>query len=192
MNKGRLTIGLVVMATVWLLLASSCTAKKKLISPMAHAASYEWMSAKMNGELKTENAERKTENADSTFRSPFSVLRFTGSLRMRRDSTIWISASALMGIENVRALITQDSVFLINRMNQTYLAEPFSAMEETMGTPSFQELQSTLLGNGTSEYVEIQYGPYTAKIQYSDIHWDEPTTFPMKINKKYERMVLKL
>lgn len=185
MNKGRLTIGLVVMATVWLLLASSCTAKKKLISPMAHAASYEWMSAKMNGELKTENAE-------AALNSQLSTLSFTGTLRMRRDSTIWISASALMGIENVRALITQDSVFLINRMNQTYLAEPFSAMEETMGTPSFQELQSTLLGNGTSEHVEIQYGPYTAKIQYSDIHWDEPTTFPMKINKKYERMVLKL
>ena len=164
-------------ALLLLLLVSSCTSKKKLVSPMAHAASYEWMSAKMNGELKTENTE--------------TTLSFTGSLRMRRDSTIWISASALMGIENLRALITRDSVVLINRMEQTYLAEPLSTVEIAMGTPSFQELQSTLLGNGTSEHVEIQYGPYTAKIQYSDIHWDEPTTFPMKINKKYERMKLK-
>jgi hypothetical protein len=194
MNKGRLTIGLVVMATVWLLLASSCTAKKKLISPMAHAASYEWMSAKMNGELKTENAERKTENADSTFRSPFSVLRFTGSLRMRRDSTIWISASALMGIENVRALITQDSVFLINRMNQTYLAENLEETCRGVSLPpmTVQDFQAVLLGNGTSDQVVVRFGPYVANIQYSDIHWDEPTTFPMKINKKYERMVLKL
>ena len=164
-----------------LLLVSSCTSKKKLVSPMAHAASYEWMSAKINGEL-------ITENADSTIRSPFSVLRFTGSLRMRRDSTIWISASALMGIENLRALITRDSVVLINRMEQTYLAEPLSVMEETLGTPSLQELQSMLLGNGTSEHVEIQYGPYSVKIRYADIRWDEPTTFPIKINPKYERM----
>ena len=57
MNKGRLTIGWVVLAMVGLLLASSCTAKKKLVSPMAHAAHYEWMSAKMSGELKVESVE---------------------------------------------------------------------------------------------------------------------------------------
>lgn len=174
MNKGRLTIGWVVLAMVGLLLVSSCTAKKKLVSPMAHAAQYEWMSAKMSGELKVESGE----------------FPFSGTLRMRRDSTIWISASALMGIENLRALITQDSVILINRMDQTYLAEPFSAMVETVCTPSLQELQAALLGNGTSDAVVVQIGPYLAKIQYSDIHWDEPTTFPMKINKKYERIKL--
>jgi hypothetical protein len=38
--------------------------------------------------------------------------------------------------------------------------------------------------------VELQFGPYTAKIRYSDIHWDEPTTFPIKINESYERMKL--
>ena len=187
MNKGRLTIGLVVMATVWLLLASSCTAKKKLISPMAHAASYEWMSAKMNGELKTENVE-------TALNSQLSTLSFTGTLRMRRDSTIWISASALMGIENVRALITQDSVFLINRMNQTYLAENLEETCRGVSLPpmTVQDFQAVLLGNGTSDQVVVRFGPYLANIQYSDIHWDEPTTFPMKINKKYERMVLKL
>ena len=181
MNKGRLTIGLTVMAMALLLLASSCTAKKKLVSPMAHAANYEWMSAKMSGEVKVESGE----------------FPFSGTLRMRRDSTIWISASALMGIENLRALITQDSVILINRMDQTYLAEPFSTMVETVCTPSLRpktllEFQTMLLGNGASDHVVVLFGPYVAKIQYSDIHWDEPTTFPMKINKKYERIKLKL
>ncbi|MBR3710089.1 MAG: DUF4292 domain-containing protein [Bacteroidales bacterium] len=174
MNKGRLTIGWVVLAMVGLLQASSCTAKKKLVSPMAHAAHYEWMSAKMSGELKVESGE----------------FPFSGTLRMRRDSTIWISASALMGIENLRALITQDSVILINRMDQTYLAEPVSSLEQTVHAPSLQALQAMLLGNGTSDAVVVQFGPYLAKIQYSDIHWDEPTTFPMKINKKYERIKL--
>lgn len=183
-NGERKTFSFQLSALLLLLLVSSCTSKKKLVSPMAHATSYEWMSAKMNGELTMENGE-------TALNSQLSTLSFTGTLRMRRDSTIWISASALMGIENLRALITQDSVILINRMEQTYLAEPFSAMEETMGTPSFREVQSTLLGNGSSEHVVIQYGPYTAKIHYSDIHWDEPTIFPMKINKKYERMKLK-
>ena len=176
MNKGRLTIGWVVLAMVGLLQASSCTAKKKLVSPMAHAAHYEWMSAKMSGELKVESGE----------------FPFSGTLRMRRDSTIWISASALMGIENLRALITQDSVFLINRMDQTYLAETLVETCHGASLPpmTLHEFQAMLLGNGTSDAVVVQFGPYLAKIQYSDIHWDEPTTFPMKINKKYERIKL--
>ena len=176
MNKGRLTIRWVVLAMVGLLLVSSCTAKKKLVSPMAHAAHYEWMSAKMSGELKVESGE----------------FPFSGTLRMRRDSTIWISASALMGIENLRALITQDSVILINRMDQTYLAETLVETCHGASLPpmTLHEFQAMLLGNGTSDAVVVQFGPYLAKIRYSDIHWDEPTTFPMKINKKYERIKL--
>ena len=176
MNKGRRTNGWVVLAMVGLLLASSCTAKKKLVSPMAHAAHYEWMSAKMSGELKVESGE----------------FPFSGTLRMRRDSTIWISASALMGIENLRALITQDSVILINRMDQTYLAETLVETCHGASLPpmTLHEFQAMLLGNGTSDAVVVQIGPYLAKIRYSDIHWDEPTTFPMKINKKYERIKL--
>ena len=176
MNKGRRTNGWVVLAMVGLLLASSCTAKKKLVSPMAHAAHYEWMSAKMSGELKVESGE----------------FPFSGTLRMRRDSTIWISASALMGIENLRALITQDSVVLINRMDQTYLAETLVETCHGASLPpmTLHEFQAMLLGNGTSDAVVVQIGPYLAKIKYSDIHWDEPTTFPMKINKKYERIKL--
>ena len=176
MNKGRRTNGWVVLAMVGLLLASSCTAKKKLVSPMAHAAHYEWMSAKMSGELKVKSGE----------------FPFSGTLRMRRDSTIWISASALMGIENLRALITQDSVILINRMDQTYLAETLVETCHGASLPpmTLHEFQAMLLGNGTSDAVVVQIGPYLAKIKYSDIHWDEPTTFPMKINKKYERIKL--
>ena len=176
MNKGRRTNGWVVLAMVGLLLASSCTAKKKLVSPMAHAAHYEWMSAKMSGELKVESGE----------------FPFSGTLRMRRDSTIWISASAWMGIENLRALITQDSVILINRMDQTYLAETLVETCHGASLPpmTLHEFQAMLLGNGTSDAVVVQIGPYLAKIRYSDIHWDEPTTFPMKINKKYERIKL--
>lgn len=177
--KRKVGIGLWA-ALLLLLLGASCTSKKKLVSPAPHA-DYQWMTAKINGEV--------------SIPSDFSTFTFTGTLKMRRDSTVWISASALMGMESVRALITQDSVFVINRMNQTYVAEPFSTVIEAMSASSLrpttlQEIQTLLLGNGTADHVEIQYGPYTAKIRYSDIHWNEPTSFPIKINKKYERMKL--
>lgn len=145
-------------------LFASCSTRKKLVTPATHA-DYQWMTAKMNGELITENGD----------------ISFTGSVRMRRDSVVWLSASALLGMENVRTLVTQDSVFLLNRLEQTYLAEPLPDI-------TLREIQSKLAGSGTADHVEIQYGSYTAKIKYSEVHWDEPTTFPFKINKNYERI----
>ena len=181
MNSRRGVIGVGVVATVFLLLVSSCTSRKKLVSPMAHAADYEWMSAKMTIEI---------SSADTTLSSHLSPLTLSGILRMKRDSIVWISASALMGMESIRALITQDSVVMINRINQTYLAEPMATVMETVQVPSLRECQAMLLGNGVSDHVEIKTGPYMAKIKYSDIQWDTPLSFPIKINKKYERMKL--
>lgn len=155
-----------VVATAMLLLVASCTSRKKLVKHNAHA-DYQWMTAKMSGELITENGE----------------IGFTGSIRMRRDSVTWLSASAFLGMENVRTLVTQDSVFLLNRMEQTYLAEPLPDI-------TLREIQSKLIGDESSDHVEIKYGSFTAKIRYSDVHWDEPTTFPFRINKNYERIKL--
>ena len=170
-RKGK--IGLWMMATALLLLVASCSSKKPLVTPTSHT-DYQWMTAKMNGVLSVENGE----------------VDFTGTLRMRRDSAVWVSVSALMGMESIRTLVTQDSVIMVNRMNQTYLAEPLANVMETLQTPSLQELQNKLLGNGTDDHVELLWGRYTAKIRYTDVQWDEPTTFPIKINKKYERMKL--
>lgn len=139
---------------------------------MAHVTDYQWMAGKLNGELGVGSDE----------------WAFTGNIRMRRDSTIWISVSAFLGMESIRALVTQDSVVLVNRMNQTYLAEPMSNLVQTFQIPSLQETQALLLGDGTSDRVALQWGPYTVKIRYSDLHWDEPTSFPIKINKNYERV----
>lgn len=152
-------------------LITSCDPPKKLVTP---TTSYEWMTAKMNGELSVDN---------NTF-------PFTGSLRMRRDSTLWLSISAFMGMESVRALITPDTVLMINRMNQTYLKEPTATVVEKMHTPTFSATQALLLGDGTTDHVELQWGPYTAKIRYSERQWNTPATFPIKINKSYERVKL--
>lgn len=167
-------IGLWLMATAMLLLTASCTSRKKLVKPES-PANYEWMTAKMNGELKVQNG----------------TYNFSGTLRMRHDSTIWISASAFMGMESFRTLITRDSVVLVNRMDQTYLEEPLSTVSEKWKTPkTIQECQLLLLNGDISEPVELQWGPYTAIIRYSDIQWNQPQTFPIKINKKYERIKL--
>ncbi len=43
-------------------------------------------------------------------------------IRMYRDSAIWISANAVLGIEALRVLITKDSVKVLNKLEKTYSA----------------------------------------------------------------------
>jgi len=151
-------------------LLASCSTKKQLVTTQP-SADFEWMTAKISGEL--------------TLTSNLSSLTFNGTMRMRRDSVIWISASAFMGMENVRVLITQDSVKLVNRVDQTYFIEPYDAMAARFQWPAtLRETQAMLL----SEQPKLCLGPYTAQIKYSDIQWNESTTFPFKINKNYERI----
>ena len=174
MNR-RGVIGIMLVASA-LLLVASCASKKKLTPPPAPEATYQWVTAKMDMDIAAPGLEYHN---------------VSGILRMRRDSTIWISASAMMGIEAVRTRITCDSVILLNRLDGSYLAEPLDTVMAKLQLPlTLHESQTLLLGKGGSEPVELQFGPYTAKIRYSDIHWDEPTTFPIKINSRYERRKL--
>lgn len=172
-NIGRLA-GVFAVATL-LLLSSACSPKKKIVEP-EHSFSYEWMTAKMTMDVTAQGVE---------------LNNVTGMLRMRRDSTIWISAAAMMGMETVRVLITQDSVVMLNRFDKNYLAEPLEKVSRKWNLPmTLQEGQQRLVGDGHTDHVELSFGPYSAKIKYSDIKWDEPTTFPMKISDKYERLKL--
>ena len=116
-----------------------------------------------------------------------------GTLRMRRDSVIWISVSPMMGLEGLRALVTKDSILVVDRVDKTYLYESLDYLVSQWNiSQDFEEFQRMLLGEGDMDHVVLHFGIYNAKIKYSDIHWDEPTTFPIKINNKYQRINLKI
>jgi hypothetical protein len=56
----------------------------------------------------------------------FSKDEFTGIVRIKKDSIIWISFRSL-NIEGARICITKDSVRFINRINDSYFTENFSS-----------------------------------------------------------------
>ncbi|GAA4382475.1 DUF4292 domain-containing protein [Hymenobacter koreensis] len=69
------------------------------------------------------------------------------NLRMRKDSVIWLSAS-LLGVEGVRALITPDSVQVINKLEKTYYAGNFDYLSRQFNVPvTFAQIQALLLGD---------------------------------------------
>jgi hypothetical protein len=69
------------------------------------------------------------------------------SLRVRRDSAIWLSGS-LLGIEGVRALLTPDSVRVVNRLQKSYFAGDYAYLSQLLNVPvSYQQMQAILLGD---------------------------------------------
>lgn len=72
--------------------------------------------------------------------------KFNYRIHLYKDSLIWFSAS-LFGIEGVRALVTPDSVFMVNRLERRYGAWSLAWLEDQTGMKlSVSDAQQLLLG----------------------------------------------
>lgn len=75
------------------------------------------------------------------------TISLAASIKMRTDSVIWLNVKK-MGFELARALVTRDSVYVIDRINNTYSVSPLSMIEDMLQLPAeFAILESLLLGN---------------------------------------------
>jgi hypothetical protein len=83
---------------------------------------------------------------------------FRGQVRMRKDSAIWVSFSPALGIEMARLLITNDSIFYLNRINKVYFIGDYNSVNQRFGTNlDYDVLQSILLGNDLTFYEEGKF-----------------------------------
>ena len=177
----RITIAFLVL----LLAATSCASRKKTVAP-AQPQAFEWL---------TSNLDIQAEGNGQSFND------LSGQLRMRHDSLVWLNVTATMGVEVLRAKVSADSVWVVNRLEKTYLAEPLDTLSLQLGMPlSLPWVQNLLLDNNQGlPPVENQtvllktflMGGLSAKVRYSNIRFDEPTTFPLKITDKMERIRIK-
>jgi hypothetical protein len=84
-----------------------------------------------------------------------------GTLRIYKDSAIWVSVNAVLGIEAMRALITKDSVFLLDKLNKTYTARSVDYLQEVTSLPlTLPAVQNLLVGNPV--FFESNVTTYTA------------------------------
>ena len=169
-----------------LLVATSCASRKKTVVPTP-PQSFEWLTANMNIQAEGNGME-------------FNDL--SGQLRMRNDSLVWLNVTATMGVEVLRAKVNNDSVWLINRLEKTYLAEPLDTVSAQLGMPLSLPLVQTLLldnnqglppvENQTVQLKTFLMGGLSAKIRYNNVRINEKTTFPLKIKDQMERMRLRI
>ncbi|RYY95867.1 MAG: DUF4292 domain-containing protein [Chitinophagaceae bacterium] len=80
-------------------------------------------------------------------------------VRMYKDSAIWISANALLGIEAIRALITKDSVKILDKLNKVYTARSMEYLQDVTDLPlDLPTMQDLLLGNPIYLDSAVAYG----------------------------------
>jgi hypothetical protein len=73
---------------------------------------------------------------------------FNANIRLYKDSVMWISINALLGIEAFRVLITPDSVKVMNKVDKIVQLRSVSYLKEVARIPfTFHDLQELLIGN---------------------------------------------
>lgn len=79
----------------------------------------------------------------------------TATIRIKKDSIIWISLSPAFGIEAARGIITRDSLKFINRLNKEYMIYDFEGLSNKFNFKiTFDLIQSMLLGEMPKETSE--------------------------------------
>jgi hypothetical protein len=102
-------------------------------SILANRINYTTFSAKADVEYRDGDGKKYDVNAN---------------IRMYKDSVIWVSVTAILGIEGLRACITRDSVKLLNKQERVYTARSVTYLQEVTELPlSLSSLQDLLVGN---------------------------------------------
>ncbi|MDP4259342.1 MAG: DUF4292 domain-containing protein [Bacteroidota bacterium] len=73
---------------------------------------------------------------------------FTAYIHIKKDSLIWVSVSALLGIEAFRMLITPDSVIILDKLKKIVRIRRVNYLQQEIHMPvDFKALQDLLVGN---------------------------------------------
>ncbi len=139
-------------------------AKMKLIDGIQNAYfKYDFISAK---------AKVKVNRTGSDFNLTFNI-------RAKKDQIIWISANAIGGIEIARAMLTKDSVKILDRLQKRYISSDYKYLSSLLNiTVDFNTMQDLMFGNAprnvdyqTSDILQnenaVQFNGTLSKMNYS-------------------------
>lgn len=87
------------------------------------------------------------------------------NIKIKKDSLIWCSITAILGIEVMRAQINQDSIWIVDKINRQYQIYNFEGLSKKIGIQvNYNILQALLLG-------EVPFPNTPGKISKQDNHW---------------------
>ena len=106
------------------------------------------------------------------------------NLKIRKDSLIWASVNAPIIGEINRIMITQDSLYMINRSNSTWLIQPIEEIKKKIGSEiSYNEIERIITSS-----VRVPEKNYLSTIINTDLVIKDnldSTTYTIESQKKY-------
>lgn len=137
-----------------LLVIVSCKAKKQVIA--ARKAVDTTTATSVNPVISKINSIKANQVNYNTFsgkaKTKLSVNGSTNdvtlNIRIARNQKIWVSITAIAGIEVARALITPDSILIVNKLQGLYIRKPFSYIYTYASRQvDYKSLEAVFVGN---------------------------------------------
>lgn len=165
MNKYLYRIVLLLLVISSVIGFSGCTSSRKAVREPIKEQGAEYLVSKLKEhELTFDQFSAKFNVSYQVDQKTTSV---SGTLRIAHDSIIWISISPALGIEAVRFMLTPDSIKYMNRLNNTYLSQSFSYINQLMNRAlDYDMAQSFLIGNDFSLYESNSFKALIENQQY--------------------------
>jgi hypothetical protein len=139
---------------------AGCHAKKKLVTRTADSSAVSHTDNAASAARKKIAAIRAKQVNFNTFSGKAKTkLNINGNsndvtlnIRILKDQKIWVSITAIAGIEVARALITPDSIQVMNRLQSVYIKKPFSYIYTYASRQvNYKTVESLLVGNAIPE-----------------------------------------
>jgi len=147
---------------------AGCKAKKALVRPKVDSTAVvkpanNTMAARLAA-IKTAQINFNTFSGKAKTKLEFNNNNndVTLNIRIAHGQKIWVSITAIAGIEVARALITPDSILVVNKFQGVYLRKPFSYVYTYAGKQvSFGTLESLLVGNAIPGVLDNMDGTFS-------------------------------
>ncbi len=91
---------------------------------------------------------------------------YKGVMKIQKDSAIWISMTAPLGIEVVRIIITKDSIKLVDRYNKQYFTGNFDYISSKFNNDFDYYTIQSIITNELFEFPKYDNKPFTRNFKY--------------------------
>lgn len=134
-------------------LACGCKSKRALVKAPLKEYGVDYLLERMTENQLQFNTISMKASITAKLNNSKDGISLGGTIRIVRDSIIWISLSPGLGIEAARLYITQDSVLFMDRINGRYFASTLNFFNNNYQVDlDFNMLQGLLLGNDFNFY----------------------------------------
>jgi hypothetical protein len=146
-------IGLLVLISI-ALIATSCRSRKGISNSPFKA---ENKASIVVGETMANNLKYDflSQKARVKFNGAGKRLSLTMNIRTEHEKKIWISVTAFGAFEAVRAVITPDSIQVLDRVNSRHYNKPFDFIQNFIGAEvTFSQLEAIFVGNFDPTFID--------------------------------------